>query len=132
MSAQACSRSSPSSRRAVTSDVRPFTVIWASGFASRLTTHTGCLGPPKFEPAISQSFPRGTARSGVERDMPDFLPRTVSFRFGSPATSRIVTRPFVTRCSALSVAVIWGSSFGMNERLPIRTASGVSRPMPRA
>jgi hypothetical protein len=55
---------------------------------------------------MSQSCPRGTASSGVERGMPDLRPTTVSVMFGSPATSRIDTRPLVTFCSALSVAVI--------------------------
>ena len=39
--------------------------------------------------------------------------------------SRIVTRPFVTRWTNLSVAVICGNSFGIHGIAPMRTASGV-------
>src|SRR4051794_9192885 len=129
MTVHACSRSSPSRRRALTSLVRPFTVTWASGFASRFTTHTGCFGPPKFEPAISHASPRGTASSGVDLGRPLFRPMTVSLTLGSPAMSSTVSRPLVSHWMALSVAVICGSSLGMNDSEPTLTATGVSRPM---
>src|SRR4051812_12659658 len=46
-------------------------------------------------------------------------------RFGRPAMSRMVTRPFERRWMNLSVAVIWGSSLGIHGIAPMRTARGV-------
>ncbi len=108
MKSQASSRSASSSRRASIGLVFPLMVISHSGLASMLTTQTGCLGPPKLEPAISQSLPRGTASSGVERGWPLLRPITVSVRFGRPAMSRMLTRPRVAFWRARSVATICG------------------------
>jgi len=44
----------------------------------------------------------------------------------------IETRPFVTFCSDLSVAVICGSSLGIHGMAPMRTASGVRRFTPES
>ncbi len=90
-----------------------------------MTTQTGFLSWPKLEPAIRLPPSWGTHSSGVVRGTPDLRPFTVSIRLGSPARSRIVTRPLLTFWTNLSVAVIWGSSLGIHGMAPMRTASGV-------
>ena len=71
----------------------------------------------------------GTQSSGVVRRTPVLRPGTVSITLGSPAMSRIVTRPRVACCSRLSVHTICGSSRGIHEIAPMRTATGVISPM---